>query len=105
MAQVMLPQDTQSRRKRSWRCHYEAYRTPPPQLLQAGTHVCNTVTASIDRLEFHHPVFVGDVLFLKASLNMAGRSSMEIGVRVESENYLTGEVRHTASRVPDLRSR
>jgi uncharacterized protein (TIGR00369 family) len=58
---------------------------------------CNTVTVSIDRLDFHHPVFVGDLLFFKASLNMVGRTSMEAGVRVESENVLTGEVRHTAS--------
>lgn len=57
----------------------------------------NVVTASIDRLDFHHPVFVGDLLFLKGSLNMAGRSSMEIGVRVEAENIITGEVRRTAS--------
>lgn len=57
----------------------------------------NTVTASIDRLDFHHPVFVGDLLFFKAGLNMVGRTSMEVGVRVESENFITGEVRHTAS--------
>ncbi len=57
----------------------------------------NTVTASIDRLDFHHPVFVGDLLFFKASLNMVGKTSMEVGVRVESENLITGVVRHTAS--------
>ena len=58
---------------------------------------CNTVTVSIDRLDFHYPVFVGDLLFFKASLNMVGRTSMEVGVRVEAENLITGEVRHTAS--------
>lgn len=57
----------------------------------------NTVTASIDRMSFHSPVFVGDLLFLKASINMASRSSMEIGVRVEAENFISGEIRHTAS--------
>jgi uncharacterized protein (TIGR00369 family) len=57
----------------------------------------NAVTASIDRLDFHHPVYVGDLLFLKASLNMTGKTSMEVGVRVEAENVITGEVRHTAS--------
>lgn len=57
----------------------------------------NAVTASIDRLDFHSPVYVGDLLVLKASLNWVGRSSMEVGVRVEAENLLTGEVRHTAS--------
>jgi len=57
----------------------------------------NTVTASIDRMSFFSPVFVGDLLFLKASINMASRSSMEIGVRVEAENFITGQRRHTAS--------
>lgn len=57
----------------------------------------NSVTASIDRLDFHFPVYVGDLLILKASLNMVGRTSMEVGVRVEAENLLTGEIRHTAS--------
>lgn len=57
----------------------------------------NSVTVSIDRVTFHHPVFIGNLLTLKACLNMTGRTSMEIGVRVESENLLTGDVRHTAS--------
>lgn len=57
----------------------------------------NVVTASIDRMDFHNPVFVGDVLFFKASLNLVGRTSMEIGVRVEAENLITGVVRHAAS--------
>jgi acyl-CoA hydrolase len=57
----------------------------------------NVVTASIDRMDFHTPVFVGDLLFFKASLNFTGRTSMEIGVRVEAENLMTGEVRHAAS--------
>ena len=56
-----------------------------------------TVTASIDRLDFHYPVFVGDFLTLKASVNFVGSTSMEVGVRVESENLLTGEKRHTGS--------
>ena len=57
----------------------------------------NIVTASVDRIDFLHPVYVGDVLYLKASLNLVGRTSMEVGVRVESENPLTGEIRYTAS--------
>lgn len=57
----------------------------------------NVVTASIDRLVFHSPVFIGDLLTLKASINMVGTSSMEIGVRVETENLVLGQVRHTAS--------
>lgn len=57
----------------------------------------NVVTASVDRIDFLHPVYIGDVLFLKASLNLVGRTSIEVGVRVEAENPMTGEIRHTAS--------
>lgn len=57
----------------------------------------NVVTASIDRLDFHSPVYIGDILRLKASMNFAGTTSMEVGVRVEAENFITGVVRHTAS--------
>jgi len=57
----------------------------------------NVVTVAIDRLSFHHPIFIGDLVTCKASMNMVGRSSMEVGVRVEAENLITGEVHHTAS--------
>lgn len=57
----------------------------------------NTVTVSIDRLDFHYPVFLGNLVYLKASMNRAGKTSMEVGVRVEAEDLMTGEVRHTAS--------
>ncbi len=57
----------------------------------------NVVTASIDQLDFHHPAFIGDLVTFKASLNLAGRSSMEIGVRVDSENLLSGKTSHIAS--------
>ena len=57
----------------------------------------NAVTASIDRVDFISPVYPGDLVTCKASLNYVGRRSMEIGVRVETENLLTGECRHTAS--------
>lgn len=63
-------------------------------LRHARAHV---VTAAIDRLDFHYPVFIGDLLTLKASLNFVGRTSMEVGVRVETENLVTGSKRHTAS--------
>ena len=57
----------------------------------------NAVTASVDRLDFHNPVFLGNLLTLKASLNLVGRTSMEVGVRVEAEDPYTGVVTHTAS--------
>jgi acyl-CoA hydrolase len=58
---------------------------------------CNAVTASIDRLDFHNPAFIGELLTIKASLNLVGKTSMEIGVRVEAENPFTAEKRHIAS--------
>ena len=57
----------------------------------------NVVTAAIERLEFHHPAFVGNLLTLKASIHAVGNTSMEIGVRAETEDLFTGEVRHTVS--------
>lgn len=57
----------------------------------------NVVTASIDRLDFYNPVFVGDLVTLTASLNFVGKTSMELGVRVEAETLITGHRRHTAS--------
>ncbi len=57
----------------------------------------NVVTASMDRLDFYEPVFVGELLILRASVNYVGTTSMEVGVRVEAENLVTGQVRHTNS--------
>lgn len=57
----------------------------------------NVVTVSIDRMAFKQPAYMGELLTFKACLNHVGRSSMEIGVRVEAENLKTGEVRHTNS--------
>ena len=53
------------------------------------------VTAAMDRMTFVTPVHVGELLTLKAAVNAVWRTSMEVGVRVESENPRTGEVRHT----------
>jgi len=55
------------------------------------------VTAAVDRVTFLHPVHLGEVLTFKASVNAAWHTSMEVGVRVEAENPLTGEQRHTSS--------
>jgi len=57
----------------------------------------NVVTASVDRMDFYHPVYIGDMLRLSASINFVHRTSMEVGVRVEAENPITGEVRHTGT--------
>jgi acyl-CoA hydrolase len=53
------------------------------------------VTASIDRLDFIHPVHVGDIVNLSAQVNFASRTSMEVGCRVETEDVRTGDRRTT----------
>lgn len=65
----------------------------------AAQRHCNgiVVTASVDRLNFVAPVYKGWVVNLKASVNFTGRTSMEIGVRVDAENPITGETFHTVS--------
>jgi uncharacterized protein (TIGR00369 family) len=55
------------------------------------------VTAAIDSMSFLAPVYVGNLVTAKASVNSVGRTSMEVGVRVEAEDLLTGKVTHTAS--------
>ena len=57
----------------------------------------NAVTASIDQLDILTPVYVGELVTAKACINMVGRTSMEVGVRVEAENLRTGAIRHTAT--------
>lgn len=53
------------------------------------------VTVSIDRVDFREPIYAGELVICKARVNYVGRSSMEVGVRVEAENLLTGRLRHT----------
>ena len=55
------------------------------------------VTASVDRLDFLAPVKMGEIMILKSSVNYTGKSSMEVGVRIESENPKTGHIHHTSS--------
>ncbi|HET7874017.1 MAG TPA: acyl-CoA thioesterase [Methylomirabilota bacterium] len=55
------------------------------------------VTAAIDSFSFLHPVHIGDFVTVHASINWVGRSSLEVGVRVEAEDLRTGEVTHTGT--------
>jgi len=55
------------------------------------------VTAAMDRMAFLHPVYVGELLTCSASVNAVWRTSMEVGVRVEAENPISGERRHTST--------
>ncbi|MFH1134815.1 MAG: acyl-CoA thioesterase [Pseudomonadota bacterium] len=96
MAQTMMPQDANP--------YGSVHGGAIMKLIDNAAAVCairhcrkNAVTASIDRLDFKTPVFVGELVTLKAGVNMVGRTSMEIGVRVESENIRTGDCRHAAS--------
>jgi acyl-CoA hydrolase len=56
-----------------------------------------TVTASLDQMSFLHPVHVGNVVFVHAAVNDTGRTSLEVGVRVEAEDLLSGTRTHTSS--------
>jgi acyl-CoA hydrolase len=58
---------------------------------------CTCVTVSVDRVDFREPILVGELVHMAASVNFAGRSSMEVGIRIEAENMLTGTRRHTNS--------
>ncbi|MBL4850271.1 MAG: PAS domain S-box protein [Planctomycetes bacterium] len=62
---------------------------------QYSGHYC--VTRSVDRVNFRDPVRVGQLLSLKARVNFVGRTSMEVGVRAEARELLTGEAKHTNS--------
>src|ERR687891_2780400 len=55
------------------------------------------VTAGMDRMTFTKPVWVGELLRCSATVNAVWKTSMEVGVRVEAENAVTGEVRHTST--------
>jgi acyl-CoA hydrolase len=55
------------------------------------------VTASVDSFQFLHPVHIGELILLRSSVNRVFRTSMEVGVYVETENLMTGERVHTCS--------
>jgi uncharacterized protein (TIGR00369 family) len=56
-----------------------------------------TVTVAMDSMTFLSPVRVGDLVTFRASINWVGLTSIEVGIRVEAENVLTGQVTHTNS--------
>jgi acyl-CoA hydrolase len=58
---------------------------------------CAVVTASVDQMTFLHPVHIGQLIVLRSSVNRVFRTSMEVGVRVQAENLLTGHIKHTSS--------
>ncbi len=66
--------------------------------MTAARH-CNhiAVTAAVDELSFHIPIKLGNIVTLKASVNRAFTTSMEVGVKVEAEDVETGEIKHSNS--------
>jgi acyl-CoA hydrolase len=55
------------------------------------------VTLSVDQVVFRQPVMVGELVTFRAPINYAGRTAMEVGIRVEAEDIRTGARRHTNS--------
>jgi acyl-CoA hydrolase len=66
--------------------------------IAAGRHARRVVvTASVDALHFVAPIKLGYVVHIRAMVNFAARTSMEVGIRVDSEHPITGEMTHTAT--------
>ena len=57
----------------------------------------NVVTASVDQMSFYEPVYIGNLLLLKASVNFVGNTSMEVGVRIEARDLRSGKTLNTGS--------
>lgn len=55
------------------------------------------VTVAVDRVDFHEPIHVGELVTGKASVNYTGRSSIEVSVEIEAEDIIRGVKRHTNS--------
>jgi acyl-CoA hydrolase len=56
-----------------------------------------TVTAAVDSLRFLHPIHINELVALRSSVNRVFHTSLEVGVRVETENLITGQKLHTCS--------
>ena len=66
--------------------------------MAAWRHARNqVVTVSLEQMSFLAPINLGQLLSLKASVHRVGKTSIDVGVRVETENLNTGEIRHVAS--------
>lgn len=57
----------------------------------------HVVTVSVDYVDFRNPIRVGELIVLKSSVNRVFNTSMEVGVKIFSENFITGDRRHTTS--------
>ena len=55
------------------------------------------VTASVDKIDFHHPIKLGDAVTLVSSVNRVFNTSLEVGVKVFAQNFKEGTIKHTNS--------
>lgn len=55
------------------------------------------VTVSVDQVDFREPIRIGELVTFRASVNYVGKTSMEVGIRIEAEDLRTGKKRHTNS--------
>ncbi len=96
MVEVVLPQDTNvlGNVLGGRVMHLVDIAAAVAALRHARSHV---VTASVDHVDFRNPIRVGELIVLQSSVNRVFNTSMEIGVKVFSENPLTGERKHTTS--------
>ena len=90
---LVLPPDTNS--------HGTAFGGRVMQWMDIAAGICAgrhsggpVVTAAVDNLEFSCPIRGGDVVIIKAATNFTGTTSMEVGVRVETEDARTRTLRH-----------
>lgn len=96
MTEIVMPQDTNSLgtifggRVMQWMDIAAAI---------CGFRHCRTavVTACVDALSFHSPIKIGEIVSIKASVNYTGKTSIEIGVRVDAEDPITGQKKHASS--------
>ena len=96
MSHLMMPNDANS--------HGTVHGGTILKLVDIIAYVCSsrhaenpTVTASIDKVDFKEPVRIGELVILHASINYVGRTSMEVGVRVEAEDIIKCKKRHTST--------
>lgn len=96
MSQIMLPQQSNS--------HGNVHGGEVLKLVDSIAYVCGArfagglcVTAAVDRVDFHQPIFVGELLTLVARIVFTGRTSMDVEIDVFAEDIPTGSRRHTNS--------
>ena len=101
LAQVMLPEDANSQGHVHGGTIMKLVDTVAA--VAAMRHARRRVaTVYMDGMSFLSPVFVGNLVTVKAAVNAVWRTSMEVGVRVEAEDLLSGRVTHTSSAYLDM---